>query len=197
MQRFLLLILICAILLPSAASAGKGERKGFIFGGGVGFAPWVEWKFDRNDSDERANMIVTKDDGSGMYWTIMIGYGFSDRNMLVTEIDFALYDKTIESLPMNVDQGYSGVTWYHYFGRQGSSVFGAMGFGLYRFENDLIDAMETGVGIKFGLGWEFIRHFQAGVYYTSGATAIKFPSFDDGYKHGTLSLVLTGVVFGA
>ena len=177
-------ILVCLFLIvvmSSTAFAFDGDRKGFVLGGGLGFAPQAQWKFDLMDFEE---------DGSGLGLHIIIGGAFDERNMLVYEGNVVAY--TSDLLDETISQGFNGAAWYHYYGKTGRSFFTTLGLGFYVFDpGGDFESNDPGFGMLLGGGYEFAKHWQVGVYYAFGSTS------DAGYdfSHQHFNLLISGVAF--
>jgi hypothetical protein len=115
----------------------------------------------------------------------------------VFEADFAYYKTTIHGIDATAYQGYIGPSWYRYSGRPGRALFLTIGYAGYRFlyrygsSNDLY-GHGGGVAQRIGGGYEFARHFQAGVYLSTGLT---FDADGFTYEHFTANIMVSGVAF--
>ncbi|MBU8933985.1 MAG: hypothetical protein KOO62_08245 [candidate division Zixibacteria bacterium] len=192
MKRMLPVSLMMMVLLASSSLAFDGNRKGFVVGGGLGFAPTATSSIDRDGPD-------TEDNGSGLGLNLVIGYAWDEHNMLVCEGNIASYssNQTYIWLPFRtVMQGFYGASWYHYYGPQGRSFFTAVGLGLYVFEDGWsqwwgFEAHDPGAALLLGGGYEFARHFQVGVYVSTGKTSER----TDDYNHSHISVLVSAVAF--
>jgi hypothetical protein len=150
--------------------AFDGNRKGFVVGGGVGFAPTAINK-------SYPNYYNIDESSSGLASNFIIGYAWNELNMIVYEGNAVGYStesgRGASSSTVDVYQGFSGFSWYHYFGPVGKSAFITGGYGRYVFffyeqSADLgVDQMsidQIGGALQIGAGYEFARHWQFGGY---------------------------------
>lgn len=187
MKKIIIILLVAVLLTASAAQAFDGQRKGFVLGGGFGFAPLI-----KTEASAGTNPMFDYKK-SGTAGNLMFGYGWDDNNMLVFETNIAMFSQS----GLTFTQGISAITWYDYDGFLGKGTFFALGVGITNYsvtlENDADQgASTTGkIGILVGLGYEFTKHWQAGLYIFNGKS-------EDGpykFKHGTISIVIGGVAF--
>jgi hypothetical protein len=175
---FICLVLI--VLLSTSTFAFDGNRKGFVLGGGLGFALQGKYSFDAIDFEE---------DGSGLALNLVIGGAFDERNMLVYEGNVMGY--TSDLFDRLITQGFNGASWYHYFGETGRSFYSTLGIGFYVFEMEDFDSNDPGFGLLLGGGYEFAKHWQVGAYYSYGKTSDA--GFD--FTHHHINLLFTGIAF--
>ncbi|HDL01414.1 MAG TPA: hypothetical protein ENH23_04195 [candidate division Zixibacteria bacterium] len=180
MKKYLISALLF-ILLASSAWSFDGNRKGFVLGGGLGFAPTAKWEVDG------ASFISESASGFGL--NLLIGYAWDAKNMIVYEGNVVGYKPS--QLDVQLTQGFNGAAWYHYFGETGKSFFTTVGLGIYMFEADGYDSNDAGGGALLGVGYEFSRHWQAAAYFSGGKTSD--PVFD--YKHNSFSVLISGLAF--
>lgn len=186
--RVLILAALLTVVLAGRATAFDGQRKGFVLGGGAGFAPRASWKSDAPDDPE--------DNGAGTAINVFIGYAWDRANMIGFEANLASYDSDINDGRASVYQGFRGISWYHYFGDERRSFFTVAGFGLYayiyqNFDNNNDGSNDQGAGALMGGGYEFLKHWQVGVYASAGRTST--PTYD--FDHSHISLLVDGVLF--
>ncbi len=142
--------LLCCIVLAVSVSAFDGNRKGFVLGGGVGFTPNV------NES------------GKGLAGDFIIGSGLSDKIVAVWSINgmWGHYSHIDE----NVLRFYSGVAWYYYFNNEHPSYYLTVAHGRYgtgRIDEDgKFSTIFLPTGYMVGGGYEFKKHFMAGLYFS-------------------------------
>ena len=188
--RVIPLVIVAVLTSVSGAAAFNGNRAGFVIGGGMGVAPVVYWSND----DQSGN----HDQGAGLDFDFMIGYGWNANNLLVWELDLASFNHDFEGMDATIIQGFQGPSWYRYIGPPGKAVFLTVGLGITHFiscldERDECYSNGAGQCLRLGAGHEFGRHFQAGVTWSNGLT------FDGGegnnYTHSTLNVLVTGVAF--
>ena len=77
MKKLVVLVIGLSIVLAASASAFNGLRKGFVLGGGLGFAPAISW--------EAENFPLFKEDVSGVALNFFLGYAWDEQNMIVWE----------------------------------------------------------------------------------------------------------------
>lgn len=195
MKRLLTIFIIAVALLPVASSAFDGNRKGFILGGGIGYAPYSHWS---TDSDNwRYQPITSEESNRGIAGNFLIGYAWNDRNSLVLEFNGVQYPSDLTRFfdeDIDLAQLFVGPIWYHYYAGRGSSIFTAAGLGRAGFGNpDKIGTL-AGWGYALGLGLEFAKQVQFGTYLI-GETTSSFRDDDRKVTVGTvnLSFVLTVV----
>lgn len=174
-----LILSILLIIFVSSAWGFDGERKGLVFGGGLGYAPLIKKSPEPNGKTN-----------SGLGINSLIGYAWDYQNMIVFEGNinaFALKDSNL-----TMAQGFYGATWYHYFGPAGKSVYTTAGLGLYYYRVDETNETNNmGLAILIGCGYEFARHWQVGAYFSLGRTSKG--SYD--YDHSNLNLLINTVAF--
>lgn len=125
-----------------------------------------------------------------------IGYAFDERNLLVIESNGAV---ALGGTLVGLQQRILGPSWYHYFGRVGSSLFTVLNGGMYNSSFEVQDVLgilaatkdgsTSGLGIMLGGGYEFAAHAQIGLYLSGGA--LSGGGFD--YSGYHVSVLLTGV----
>ena len=77
------LTVILAFVLAGSALGFDGNRKGFVLGGGLGFAPLVHWELASSPSSD------VSEGKAGAAVQILIGGAFDEHNMLVYEAKIA------------------------------------------------------------------------------------------------------------
>lgn len=184
-----LLLFVVLLLIAGSAMAFNGERKGFVLGGGLGFAPVSRWSVDMSpygtgpyDFDE------TK---AGVALHLVIGHAWDEHNMIVYEGNVTGYSSEDEWDDRMVSQGFNGAAWYHYFGPAGKSAFTVGGLGFYVFHVEDFDANDPGFGVLLGGGYEFARHWQVGGYVSFGSSSSEGVDF----THNHISVLVSGVAF--
>ena len=180
MRRQILVCLFLLVLMSSTAFAFDGNRKGFVLGGGIGFAPQGKWTFDALGIDE---------DGAGLGLNLIIGGAFTEHDMLVYEGNVMGY--TSDLFNKTISQGFNGASWYHYFGKTGRSLYSTLGLGFYVFDVEDLDSNDPGFGLLLGGGYEFAKHWQVGAYYSYGQTSDA--GFD--FTHHHINILITGIAF--
>ncbi len=187
--RIVVLAGLVALLCVARASAFDGNRAGFVVGGGVGFSPEARW--------ENNDMAGFDDQGAGGAFGFLIGYGWNNNNLLVWDMDLAYVKGDVDGVASSILQGYGGPAWYRYFGAPGKAVILTVGLGLTRFmhcPDGGNDCYLNGGGgcLRIGVGYEFVRHFQAGVTVSNG---ISYDESGHDFDHTTLNVLVSGVAF--
>ena len=182
-SRLVFMVIVLTLLAVSSSSAFDGNRKGFVLGGGLGFAPTSGWSGKLRGYPS----LVVRDideDKSGVGFDFLIGHGWDEKNLLVFEINMSRWTSDliavnkstgqIEREPI-ILQGYIGAVWYHYFGAPGRTLFTTLGLGQYRFARvySSVFLQSAGTGLLIGGGYEFARHWQLGTYLSTGFTTEK------------------------
>jgi hypothetical protein len=201
MKRSVSLPVLIVLMLPLAADAFDGNRKGLVLGGGLGFAPHASWK---------ANGQMFEESAWGGALHFFLGYAFDDNNMVVFEANGVILDYESEIVPVGSyfdnsfrdmgesDQAFGGLVWYHYFGARDRRAYLAGGIGLYRWRSSLILDSDNGLGIMVGVGQEITSFLQISSYFSMGRTSHKPMSggLDGGnFEHAHLSLMITAIAF--
>lgn len=182
------------LMLPAFSSAAvfNGNRHGFVAGIGIGFAPHISWK-----STSDGLPYVTGESGFAAHW--VLGYCFGQKDMVVYEGNHTWYTSSDvyrgANRQVSLLQALWGVSWYHYYGRAGRSVFTTLGAGIYLNSEAWSVASRGGTALMLGGGYEFARHFQVGLYYTFGEEMEFniFGSSRDVRKAHHLSLLVTAM----
>ena len=180
-MKKVLVALSLLVILVSSANSFDGKRKGFVLGGGLGFAPTAKWEVD--------GFSVVNETKAGIGINILIGYAWDEKNMIVYEANGVGYNSDL--VDVAITQGFTGASWYHYFNEPGKTMFITGGLGLYFFEAEHYDANDYGGALMFGGGYEFAPHWQVGLYFSAGKTSD--PIFD--YNHNHLNLLISGIAF--
>ncbi len=178
MKKLVILVIGLSLVLAVSASAFNGMRKGFVLGGGLGFAPQAKWEIG-----------TIKEEKSGMALNFIIGYGWDESNMIVYEGNVVGYSSDIPN--QTFAQGFNGVSWYHYFGPGQKGAFTAVGLGAYVFDPGDFSDPDPGGGLLVGAGYQFSPHWQVGGYFSSGKTSEGI--FD--YDHTHFSILISTVAF--
>lgn len=183
MRRVKTISVVAAITLmlgtatTTSISAFDGHRKGFVIGGGLGIVPVAHWSAGSGATKLHENVTTWGEH-------LLLGYGWNDRNILAVEANITPYYS--EVFDASIIQGIACLSWYHYFGKPGRSLFAVGGvgatkmteniggriridihFGEFEVTPDAPDAA-TGLGYLVGGGYEFIRHLQMAVYLIGG-----------------------------
>jgi len=188
-MRVMWLAVAAVMLSVSGAAAFDGHRAGFVVGGGAGFAPYAAWKLEANDKPH--------DEKPGGTIDLLIGYGWNRNNLLTFDIELTQFNSAIYGRDARIVQGFVGPSWYRYFGPYGRAFFITLGFGLetYSYCYDTPDecyGLNNGISRRFGAGYEFVRHFQAGLYASRGYT---YSSQGYSMRSTTVSVLVSGVAY--
>ena len=184
-MRRLALAVALVVLTAAGAQAFDGNRKGFVLGGGLGFAPVGAWKLDNTPADEAR---------AGIGLNLLLGYAWDEKNMIVYEGNVVGYTSNVFRLAgqnKTVSQGFNGAAWYHYFGRKGRSWFSVAGLGIYSMDVEGFSANNPGAGILLGGGFEFAAHYQVGLYLSTGKTSDGPADFTNSH----LSVLFNAIAF--
>ncbi|MEZ5358801.1 MAG: hypothetical protein R3F48_08195 [Candidatus Zixiibacteriota bacterium] len=187
MKRSVFVLFILALICVSSLGAFDGARKGFVLGGGVGFAANAGWEFD----DKLFDFIPVKasENNGGGALNFFLGYAWDEKNMIAYEANVAGYSSDL--FDQNITQTFTGPEWCHYYGSTGKSIYTTVGLGLYIFDGENFDAFEPGPGLMLGGGYEFARHFQVGFNLAFGS--ISEAGVDVKLHH--VSILLNAVAF--
>jgi hypothetical protein len=191
MKRITCVVILVLMLAVNVASGFDGNRKGFVLGGGVGFAPVSKWWGNVNLQGQK--VIDYEETKAGPALHILIGGAFDKRNMLVWEANVSGFSSDL--LDETIHQRYNGVVWYHYFGPTGKSVFTALGVGLFYFKIHGYPYFHPGNAILLGTGYEFSRHLQVGAYFSAGKTFDLANCYSSYFKHAQLNILISGTVY--
>ncbi|MFH1894012.1 MAG: hypothetical protein ABIK83_15170 [Candidatus Zixiibacteriota bacterium] len=207
MKRTLVAAALYMLLLQSTVLGFDGLRKGFVVGGGLGVAATAKWSVDIP-----TNMIsnipggATDESNVGVGGHFLIGYAWDEYNMIVYEGNGCAYtsdvfnDETSDDLNGKSAQSFGGATWYHYFGPLGKSFFSVVGVGAFAWKVKGYEMNDPGIAYIVGGGYEFAKHFQAGVYLSGGKTSDKITlpdgqteNIDFGHMH--VNILVTAVAY--
>ena len=181
-------------MVTSSSSAFDGKRRGFVLGGGLGFAPTATWGRISGIEESKAAFALN----------LMTGYAWNEYNMVVYEGNVVGYKS--DALNTDIAQGFNGASWYHYLGSQGKTFFTIVGLGFYVFVSDevpLIDnwgdrigtqggTHDPSFGILVGGGYEFARHMQIGCYLSVGQTN---RTRSEAYHHKHINILVSAMAF--
>ena len=187
MRRTAVITMLLAIVSVSTATGFDGHRKGFVLGGGIGFAPVAKWSVE--ESFLGHTVLSVEETRAGVGLNMLIGYAWDENNMIIYEGNAVGYWSEIRD--ESIGQGFGGAAWYHYYGAKGKSGFTTAGLGLYSFDPETRDANDGGFGMLLGGGYEFARHWQVGGYLSFGTSS--YHGLD--YRHSHLSVLVSGVAF--
>ena len=166
---------VLTLLLASTSFGFDGNRKGFVLGGGLGFAPISGWS-GRGTFGAAQVVIDTSEYRTGAGFNFLIGHGWDEKNLIVFEINMSRWNSDLLDNQPTTVQGTIGAVWYHYFGLPGRSFFTAAGLGPYRVIRVASRTMDQSVGggIMLGGGYEFARHWQLGGYFSTGFSSATY-----------------------
>lgn len=191
-KRLTTIGLVAVIGLSCSSAWGfDGQRKGFVFGGGLGVAPSASYSVEIGSFAENR---------AGAALNLIIGYAWDEANMIVYEGNVTSYETgrlSIETTfltargDQRVTQGFNGLAWYHYYGVAGSSFYSILGLGAYVFDIEDLEPNDVGRALLAGVGYEFERHFGVSLYFSAGETTLN----GVGFTHSHLSALITVVAF--
>jgi len=176
MRKILISVLAIALLLASSAYAYDNNRKGFVAGAGFGMSPMIHAKWEQPPREQK----LTKQ-GLGVH--LLVGYGFSESNVIVLERIFAgelNQTKSGKFYGLQQMQLFQ-VSLYHYFKELGNSPFLSIGVGEH---HQNVYGAQSGTGFTLGGGLELTRRWQVGLYYIHGVVK------SDGVKYTNQSLAV-------
>lgn len=193
-QGIVLVGLALVVTLPGSAEAFDGKRKGFVLGGGLGLAPVVRWEgpvYELDPNGPGLQKVTVDESKVGAGAQIIIGYAWDEANMIVVEGNAGAMESDILFGRPTLSQGFGGVSWYHYFGEMGRTLFTVVGLGSYAFQVEDADAADSEFGALVGGGYEFSPHWQVGGYLSFGGTSDAVGDND----HVTFSVLIGAVAF--
>jgi hypothetical protein len=194
--RMLGVLVVVSVMLAGSSSLGfDGQRKGFVLGGGLGFAPVSQFGIGGGHEG-----------GVGLGINFLIGYGLDKQNMFVYEANLSYRGSDFYSEQgqrtlnwdtweiigdQTITQGFGGAVWYHYFDTTKHALFSAVGVGGYNLMTSGLGDNDLGLGFLVGGGYSIATHLQAGVYFSAGS------SYDGPvrYDHVQLSMLVSYVAF--
>ncbi|MBK7141364.1 MAG: hypothetical protein IPH75_04705 [bacterium] len=179
---FILLACTTISCMSVSALAFDGKRKGFVLGGGIGFAPIAHqartgsqlssWETDNYDFDSvviHATYTPFYDpiNRVSIAAQIEIGYGFDEHNILLYREQHAFYSYfDVRS------QGMSSITWSHFYGESAGPLFSTVGIGYFFVSNisssESVGGLGDGLALSIGIGYEFKRHFACELSFSQG-----------------------------
>jgi len=166
-RHSLFVTLLFVSITATSALPFDGQRKGFVLGGGLGFAPVMKWSADAASGEKLYGFDESK---AGMAAHFVIGYAPSNSTMLVYLGNSTANNSTL--LRRNqVVQGVNALGFYKYFGRSKRQFFATAAAGLYGFDASDAGMARSRFGWLIGFGNEFSRHWQVGLYFASGTTS--------------------------
>ena len=184
-MKRIFVIIATLLLLSSLAYAFDNEREGFVFGGGVGFAPVADWHLK--------GVSNIGESSAGISASLFAGYGYNESVMFVLQHDGVIHKNiSIDGENDKVHQGFTGLVVYYYFGETGNSFFMTSGVGLQNYSILETDRPKhkTDFGYLIGGGYEFAEHLQINFSFSYGRTKTTFL-----FEHQQLSFNLMYVVF--
>jgi hypothetical protein len=186
MKKSILITVILVIALGSQLYAFDGYRKGFVIGGGLGFAPVGRWSLVDAPSDPG---VKTSESRPGISANFQVGYAFDEFNMLVFDADATGYNSKVND--KSSSQGTEAFSWYHYFGPAGKALYTKAGLGIYSFWVDGSGDFSSGLGFVVGGGYEFAPHWQVGANLGFGRTSKSNVDF----SHVHIDIGISAVAF--
>ncbi len=168
MKRIIVLLLGLILVAAINCSAFDGSRKGFVLGGGIGFAPYAHWS---SSADDWTFKPLVDETGGAFASHLLTGYAWDDRNMAVVEMNWVFYGSDIGDIygdDVEVHHMFIGPAWYHYFGLRGHSFYSSVGVGRYGFGQPGTIGVWRGWSYMVSGGYEFTKQVQAGVVLVGG-----------------------------
>lgn len=137
---------------PPPPNIFDGQRKSLIMGLGLAYS------FGSTHPEGR-----TKVSRHGFGGCLMVGHGWDNRNITVVELNGIgfIRDITYHGCFGGYRRDYPdgmaffGVSWYHYFSQAKPSGIFSLGLGTCTIEKN-----RSGMGVRFGAGFELIKHIQ-------------------------------------
>jgi len=169
-----ILVVLAALLSSAGTSAAlDGERTGFVFGGGLGFAPIADTEHSGITYSlyQPYNMEF---DGSrsGIGGHLFAGYGIANNTVIVGEFNLAAYQVDRFMIQdQEIAHGFLGLAWYFYFGTSAKTFFTVFGLGAYGYVGEGFSPHTSGPALLLGLGYEFTRHLQIAAYAATGKSS--------------------------
>ena len=187
-RNTLVIIIISGVILGIAsigrASGWDGQRKGFIFGAGLGpgFTTF-----------SRANGDISRENGASLGYEWKIGYAFSNLVSSYFTHRGSFFSATGEdNEKVTVTSDLFGVGASCFFRPGAPSVFIAGGIGMTAWRTPFIteDNDRHGGGIFLGGGYEFSRHFSV-EFGAFGGIAVSPPEEEADISYETTTLMIT------
>jgi hypothetical protein len=147
---------LIVLILSISADAFDGKRKGFVAGLGGGWAPVIHWS---------GNYLSSDVDRTGWGINYLMGYAWNDWNIIAYEGIGWIYELPQSSNDFSI-YALDGIRWYHYFGKR-YRLFSSLGVGLFLGSAGRSELDVSGFGATVGIGYEFLKQLQIGVYYVA------------------------------
>lgn len=150
-----LLALVILLICFDTGHAFDGKRKGFNLGVGLSATPYSKW---RNINTDEQDEFQT--------WGLngLIGYAFSEQNLLTYQGSFVLKIGDPERDIDGMDQGFDGLFWTHFYGDIGRSIYSTAGIIRPLARINRAD-YNSGYGLAVGGGYEFAKQVQIGLIF--------------------------------
>jgi hypothetical protein len=186
---------IVVLQCSKAAYAFDDQRKGFVLGIGLGISPVANWSRTNGEPEESWH-----DSSAGGALQALAGYGFSEQNMVVLEVNSSAAKSERDRA---LDATYIGPVWYRYFGQTSRSWFIAVGVGglaLSYHDRDCEEIADCdkdnaiGLAFNLGVGNEFHKHWHATLSLTAGSAEDWFWG-DDRLEVTTAKLVVSYIIY--
>jgi hypothetical protein len=186
-RTFSVSFILLLLSLATVTRAFDGERKGLIFGGGIGFGmSYFNSKVDIYPAGGSSNSVGK----FGPAVDVRVGYAWSNREMIFMggKMSMAYFDEIVEAyedyfdaiedggikgtlaimvlpwaitmIPMAGSHSILGIVGYsYYFNDTAPSYFleGTLGPGI--IPDEFTDKTEAGVGVSLAGGYEFQKHW--------------------------------------
>lgn len=198
--KIILIIVFTCFVLCASISAFDGNRKGFVMGAGTGFSPYIHLSVGSFKINKVGFPIIA-----------LIGFGIDERNVFALEGNLVIYSVSAGSDYGNpywdhsVTQGFSGVTWYHFFKPDNNSLFLMGGVGFYRASetsggsyfcygncpdyDPYVDFPRNwGIGYITGIGHELSKNLQIVLYISLGHPKDHWADFSHSAVHISTSV---------
>lgn len=198
-----IITMLLLLFVAAGAQAFDGNRKGFVLGIGLGYAPNVKTEVEAvagaGSGAEGAFLGAAEGNEEAMAGQFLIGLGLDEHNVLVYEANAGYYyyeNLGFDGDNLDIIQGFNALVWYRYWGAVGSSFFTAVGAGLTYWDTNYSDVNTAEFGFLLGAGFEFTPHLQLGAYMGRGKTSnTAFPPLEFQGTHTNMSILLTAVAF--
>jgi hypothetical protein len=180
--QFILIIAIIVALFPASGNAFDGNRKGFVLGLGLGYAPIVRVSSPHIGFDS---------DQSGEAMDLLIGYAWNNQNILFLSDEGSAMstDGSASEVSIHV---IGSVKWNHYYGIRKHPFFTSIGLGIIQFGTKYSDVDGGGFGYTIGAGKEIFKQVQVGIQYYGGWTS---NSYGVHATHSALNFLVTVIAY--
>ncbi len=174
--------LVCQLVIPGNTRAFDGERKGLVVGAGVGYSPIINWRNSSQNTNETEHALA---------FEAFAGYAWNNRNILAVGA-LASHVCLKSAGSVWAFDGVNNLLYCHYMSEDAPSLFLTAGIGLMRFESDNGSVSGHGFGYEAGVGFEFSKGTQVGLYYAGGTTSDRESRSS---RHHLICIVLTFLAY--